>query len=102
MTTLPDLFLEQFAKHFTVVADDTGVLTLHTPDGKPAVDTTGKAIPWNRDALTKVLTDESFAGSKVFKTITVVSRASGAGQSATQRTTVAPGPAKPKLGLGWV
>jgi hypothetical protein len=97
MSGVPDLFLEQFSKHFKVESIK-GVLTLQTPDGKPALDKNGKAIPFERDVLTKLLTEGEDARAKTFKAITIVSRASGASGSASKRT-VAPAP-KIQFGLG--
>jgi hypothetical protein len=99
MSTIPDLFLEQFSKHFKV-ASVNNVLTLQTPDGKPALDKNGKAIPFERDVLTKLLTEGDDARAKTFRAITIASRASGAGGATTQRTT-ASAPAKiSTFGLG--
>jgi hypothetical protein len=97
MSQLPDLFLEQFSKHFKVESVK-GVLTLQTPDGKPAVDNNGKAIPFEREALTKLLTDGDDARAKTFRAITVVSKASGAAHSSPSTRTTAP--ARPQFGLG--
>ena len=87
MSTVPDLFLEQFSKHFKVESIK-GVLTLQTADGKPAIDKNGEAIPFEREALTKLLTDGDATRAKTFKSFTVVNRASGAAHSSpSTRTT---------------
>ena len=96
ISTVPDLFLEQFSKHYKVESIK-GVLTLNTHDGKPALDKNGKAIPFERDALTKVLIEGDDTRAKTFKAITIANRASGAGGSSTTRTITAN---KPQFGLG--
>ena len=88
MSTVPDLFLEQFSKHYKVESVK-GVLTLHSQDGKPALDKSGKAILFERDVLAKLLTEGDDARAKTFKAITIVNRASGAGGSSSKRA-VAP------------
>ena len=85
MSSVPDLFLEQFSKHFKVESVK-GVLTLQTPDGKPVIGKDGKAIPFDRDALTKLLTDGDDARAKTFKTFTIVNRASGSAGVEYKRT----------------
>ena len=77
MSTVPDLFLEQFSKHFKVESIK-GVLTLQTIDGKPVTGKDGKAVPFERQALTDLLTAGDDPRAKTFKTITIVNRASGA------------------------
>lgn len=97
MSSVPDLFLEQFSKHFKV-ASVKGVLSLQTPDGTPLLNKDGKAIPWNRQALTELLTTGEDARAKTFKAITIVNRASGAAQSSSSVRTAAP--TRPQFGLG--
>jgi hypothetical protein len=98
MSTVPDLFLEQFSKHFKVESIK-GVLTLQTIDGKPAIDNNGKVISFEREALTKLLTDGQDARAKTFKAITIVNRASGGVASTARRVSNAPA-AKAQFGLG--
>jgi hypothetical protein len=97
MSSVPDLFLEQFSKHFKVESVK-GALTLQTSDGKPALDKNGKAIPFEREILTKLLTEGEDARAKTFRAITIVSKASGAGGSSSKRA-VAPAPTI-QFGLG--
>jgi hypothetical protein len=99
MSTVPDLFLEQFSKHFKV-ASVKGVLTLQTPDGRPALDRDGKAIPWDRQALTELLTTGNDARAKTFRAITIVNRASGAAGVASTTGTLLKAPvSKAQFGL---
>jgi len=88
MSPAPELFLEQLSKHFKL-ASVKGVLTLQTPDGKPVLDKNGKAIPFERDVLTQLLTEGDDSRAKTFKAITIVNRASGGAGAQPQRT-VAP------------
>ena len=97
MSAVPDLFLEQFSKHFKVESIK-GVLTLQTPDGKQAVDKSGKAIPFEREAMTKMLIDGDDTRAKTFKAITIASRASGAASSPS-KTVIAPA-RRQQFGLG--
>ncbi len=77
MSTVPDLFLEQFSKHYKVEMVK-GVLTLLTTDGQPVTAKNGNAVPFERDALTEFLTSGDDTRAKTFQTIVIVSRASGA------------------------
>ena len=70
MSTVPDLFLEQFSKHYKVEMVK-GKLSLLSIDGKPI------EVPFERDALTKLLTTGDDARAKTFQAITITSRASG-------------------------
>ncbi len=98
LSTVPDLFLEQFSKHFKVESIK-GVLTLQTADGKPVTGKDGNIIPFEREALTKLLTDGDDARAKMFKAITIVNRASGAAHSSSSTRTTST-PQKQQFGLG--
>jgi hypothetical protein len=65
----PELWLEQFGKSHRLEMVK-GQLT--------AIATDGKQIPFNRDALIAHLNGDAHPQSKVFKSITIVNRASGA------------------------
>jgi len=93
LSTVPELFLEQFSKHFKVDSVK-GVLTLQTQDGKPALDKDGNAIPFERDALTKLLTEGDDVRAQIFRKITIGSRASGGLSISTHQRTI---PAKGKM-----
>jgi hypothetical protein len=97
ISNAPELWLEQFSKHYKVEMVN-GELTLLSVDGKP-VQKDGKPVPFETRALTELLTTGHDAAAKAFRAITIVSRASG-GASTTQRTApTAPKPATVKFGL---
>ena len=98
MSTVPDLFLEQFLKSFKVEMVK-GTLTLLSADGQPVTAKDGNAVPFERDALTKLLTTGEDARAKTFQTITITNRASGAGGSPSKRSN-APAQAKPTFQFG--
>lgn len=77
ISPLPELFLEQFAKHFKVEMVNNA-LTLLSADGKPVSGKDSKPVAFEREALTKFLTDGDDARAKTFKAIVIASRASGA------------------------
>lgn len=86
VSKVPELFLEQFSKHYKLEMQD-GKLTLLSTDGKPVTGKDGKtAIPFERDALTKLLTEGDDARAKTFQAILIATRASGAGSSPGQTT----------------
>jgi hypothetical protein len=76
ISTVPELFLEQFSKSYRVESIN-GELTLQTADGKPVMKA-DKAVPFERQALIELLTDEANPYAKIFRSITISSRASGA------------------------
>lgn len=76
ISTVPELFLEQFNKSYRVESIN-GELILQTTDGKRVMKG-DKAVPFERSALVELLTDEAHAQAKVFRSITIASRASGA------------------------
>jgi len=101
VSTDPDFFLEQFAKAHKVEMVE-GKLSLQTTDGR-LVTKDGKAIPFERDAIVKMLTDMEGTQGKVFRSILIGSLASGAngGASSNQgsnRTSNATTP-KPNFGI---
>ncbi|MGA9673065.1 MAG: hypothetical protein WBQ94_27955 [Terracidiphilus sp.] len=98
MSTVPDLFLEQFSKHYKVEMVK-GTLTLLSVDGQPVAAKDGSTIPFERDALTKLLTTGDDARAKTFQAITITNRASGAGGSPSKRGN-ATAPAKPTFQFG--
>ena len=93
LSQVPELFLEQFAKHYKVEMVN-GELTLLSIDGKP-VQKDGKPVPFETKALTDLLTVGDDATAKAFRAITIVSRASGgaSGTGTTERS--APTASKP-------
>ena len=76
ISNAPELWAEQFSKSYSLKLVN-GELTLVDPDGKP-ITKEGKAIPFERDALVALLTDEKHPHATTFRAITIVSRASGA------------------------
>ncbi len=64
MSTVPDLFLEQFGKHFKLEMVKGSLTLLNATDGKPVINKDGKAVPFQRDTLTKFLTDGDDARAK--------------------------------------
>lgn len=98
MSSVPDLFLEQFSKHFKVEMVK-GTLTLLDADGKPAIGRDKKPIPFERQALTELLTSGDDARAKTFKAITIVSRASGGSSIGTHNRINQLKVDKPQFGL---
>jgi hypothetical protein len=91
-----DLFLEQFGKSHKVELVK-GQLTLLTTDGKPVLKG-DKPVPFERQALIELLTSGDDAQSKVFKSILIASRASGAATTAGRVSKPTSEP-KPQFGL---
>lgn len=79
-----DLWLEQFSKSYRLEMVQ-GQLTLQTVDGKPVLKG-GKAVPFERQALIDALTTDAHPQAKVFKSITIASKASGANSSGSHRS----------------
>jgi multidrug resistance efflux pump len=75
ISTAPELWTEQFTKSYRLELVN-GELTLLDTDGKPVMKE-GTAIPFEREALLKFLTDEKHPHAKAFRAITIASRASG-------------------------
>lgn len=92
----PDLFMEQLQKLYKVESID-GKLSLHSLNGKPVM-VEGKPIPFEHQALLKLLTDEAHAQSATFRAIMVATRASGA--SSSTRTIAAPKPKRTAAQFG--
>jgi hypothetical protein len=77
ISTAPELWVEQFQKSGYRLEMKGSKLQVLTSDGKPVLHN-GSAVPFERDALAKFLTDEkSHAQAKTFRAITIVNRASG-------------------------
>jgi hypothetical protein len=94
----PELWLEQFNKSHRLEMVK-GQLTLQTADGKPVLKG-DKQVPFERTALIDLLTSDSNPQAKIFKSIIIASRASGA--SAPPRSNRASTPVsepKPQFGL---
>jgi hypothetical protein len=94
----PELFLEKFSQSYRV-AMISGQLTLQTADGKPVLKN-DKAVPFEQKALIDLLTCGDGPQAKIFKSITIASRASGASATSGGNRPAKPvsGP-KPQFGL---
>lgn len=75
LSTAPALWTEQFNKSYRLELVN-GELALLDTDGKP-ITKEGKAIPFEREALVALLTDEKHPQAATFRAITIASRASG-------------------------
>jgi hypothetical protein len=75
ISTVPDLWREQFAKTYRLEMKDN-TLTVLAIDGKPAQHE-GKDVPFTREALIALTTDAKHPQAKAFGAITIISRASG-------------------------
>jgi hypothetical protein len=97
ISTAPELFLEQFNKSYRLEMVK-GQLTLQTADGKPVLKGE-KPVPFEREALVKLLTAGDDAQARIFKSITVVSRASGANSQRSNRPAQSASVPRPSFGL---
>jgi hypothetical protein len=77
ISNVPELFIEQLNKHFKVVSEEDS-LVLQMPDGKPAKTKDGKPVEWKLDELRTFLIDADKPYGKVFQTLIIGSRGSGA------------------------
>lgn len=96
----PELWLDQLMKSYKVESRK-GVLTLLATDGTPVMKG-DKPVPFERNALVDLLTDAAHPQAKLFASITIASRASGAGAIQGVRTTrvaTEPASAPPQFGL---
>jgi hypothetical protein len=99
LSNCPELWIEQFSKSYRLEMVKGELTLLSVADGKP-VTKDGKPIPFERDALTRLLTGTDHPQAKIFNAITIASRASGGAETATRRKpTSAPSPSKMVLGL---
>lgn len=98
LSTVPDLFLEQFSKHFKLLMVK-GTLTLFSSDGKPVTSEDGKAIPFEWKAIAELLTTGDDARARTFKAITIASRASGGASIGTNNRVNQAKAARPQFGL---
>lgn len=97
ISTVPDLFIEQFSKHFKLELID-GVLTVLS-DGKAITDAEGKSIAFERDALARYLIYGDDARAKTFQAFVISSRACGAGNPPMQRHSSPAAPKPSQFGL---
>ena len=100
ISTVPDVWIEQFAKSYRLELVNGDLTILSIEDGKP-VQREGKAVPFEQEALKSLLLDEKHPHSKLFNAITIASKASGGASTTPQRLTAptAPKPSSRRFGL---
>ena len=76
LSSAPQVFLDEFAKSYRLDLVEGALTVLHA-DGKPVLGKDGKRVPFEREALTKFLTETEDKSQGLYKAILVVSRASG-------------------------
>jgi hypothetical protein len=94
ISTAPELWTKLFNEHYKLELKE-GALKLLTLDGQP-VQKDGKDVPFERQALISLLTNEEHPAARNFSAITIVSRASGAQSPSTKIAT----PAKQTFNFG--
>lgn len=101
ISTVPDVFLEHFSRSYRVEVVK-GELALLTSDGKPVLNGE-KAVPFTSEGLTNLLKNPTHPQAKLFSSILIVNRASGAGGGFGVRTARTPAtttpPKRPQFGL---
>ncbi|MCL2659324.1 MAG: hypothetical protein FWD64_02220 [Acidobacteriaceae bacterium] len=96
LSTVPELWLEQFAKAYRVESHDGKLVIVNAPDGKES------GFDFTEDAIKTALLDSKHPMSKTFCAITIVSRASGGSGSPIVPSTHKPASAKrPRSTGGW-
>ena len=99
LSRTPTLWLEQFSRHFDVELKE-GELVLLNKDDQPVVDEQGKAIPVERDSLAKLVTSrDDSETTRLFQSITITTRASGAASSVGTFTDPPAKQSGPRFGL---
>jgi hypothetical protein len=86
LSDLPELWLAEFEKRYSVEADKNGELTILSKDGKPAIGKDGKPVAFTAHALWAMLTGGPASygkgdDGKLFATITRWHGPNGAGAS---------------------
>ncbi len=102
ISTAPDLLIEHLMKSYRVQVVN-GELALLTLDGKPVMDG-AKAVPFTGEGLTALLKNPAHPQAKLFSSILIASRASGAsggfGEVRKARPAIAaPSNIRPQFGL---
>jgi hypothetical protein len=60
VSDVPELFMAEFAKHYTIDADKSdGTIIVTTLDGKPALDRNGKAVEFTPHGLYNLLASQA-------------------------------------------
>lgn len=78
MSSVPNTWMEQFGKIARIELQDGKLTVVSVADSKPLTGKDGKAIPFEREALAKFLTEGTDERAKTFQAITIAHRASGA------------------------
>jgi predicted nuclease with TOPRIM domain len=98
-STCPEVFIENFGKSYRLELTNGELSIVSIADGKP-VQHNGKVVQFEPEALKALLLDEKHPQSKLFRAITIASKASGASASAQRReSTTAPKPSPRIFGL---
>ena len=97
ISTVPDAWIENFSKSYRLELKDGELTILSVADGKP-LEKAGKPVPFDRRALTELLTDKDHPQSRLFNAITIATKASG-GKGSTERTPT-PKATAPKVKFG--
>ena len=97
ISTCPNEWIEHFSKSYRLELLNGELTLISVADGKP-VQKEGKAIKFEREALNALLLDEKHPQSKLFRAITIASRASGSDAPLQRQPQVAPKPS-PQFGL---
>ncbi len=95
ISTAPDVLIEHLTKSYRVEVVK-GELSLLTLDGKPVLNG-DKAVPFTNEGLTALLKNPAHPQAKLFSSILIVNRASGASGGfgvIKARTPAAPAPPK--------
>jgi hypothetical protein len=91
VSDVPELFLAEFAKHYTIAADDkTGKIAVNTLDGKPAMDRNGKPVEFTPHSLYSRLASQAVvaggAKDERSKVLAVLMKYFGASGASAQRS----------------
>lgn len=95
ISTVPELWLEQFAKSYKVERVKGELTLLSVADGKPVTGKDGKPVPFETQPLTELLTTGDDATARTFRAIVISSRASGAASNGTLQKQQPPATAAP-------
>jgi hypothetical protein len=95
VSDVPELFLSEFAKYYSITPDKDGNISITTLDGKPAIDRNGKPVEFTPHSLYSLLASQAVvaggtkdARSKTFAVLMRYFGASGAAKT-SQRTSQA-------------
>src|SRR6185437_85930 len=87
ISTCPNEWIEHFSKSYRLELLNGELTLISVADGK-TVQKEGKAIKFEREALNALLLHEKHPQSKLFRAITIVSRASGSGTPLQRRAQI--------------